>query len=634
MKIAMQAQNLAQLFQIAARIYGDRPAFLSREGQKYTGPSFHGIYEQGLNIATALLDLGLAPRECVGLLADNRLEWMLAEYAIQFCGAVNVPRGTDLSDQDLLYILSHADVKFVFVENQNMLQRLQDKRKELPAISHIIVMDPAYSKSASDKKTKDIFSLYGLMEKGKSLREGGVTRRVEELMAQIKSEDLFTIIYTSGTTGEPKGVMLTHANIISQVRNIPLKITEMDRVLSILPIWHIFERKFEIACISKGASTHYTNVRSLREDIKLVRPTFMASAPRLWENIYLGIMKKVEGGAPIARALFRAAYFCAKTYKASTRFLLNRELDMEGRSFFVSLSLRSPLHLLRALLLLCPYMLLNFIVLRKIRKATGGALKFSVSGGGALPMHVDLFFNNIGIPVLEGYGMTETSPVISVRTPSRLVIGTVGSLWPETQLRLLDPESGRVIYPGQRGKKGEIHVKGPQVMKAYYKNPEASAKVLTDGWMNTGDLGIVTYNNMLKIVGRSKETIVLLGGENVEPVPIENKLLQSPLIEHCIVTGQDQKYLSCLVVPSPEGLAKYGSDHAGIAASQDARKAVQEQIKIIVSSENGFKSFEKIIDCRLLSKPFLPGEELTNLFKLKRHVISEKYKDLIQSMYN
>ena len=633
MTTTMQPQNLAQLFQSVAQKYKDRPAFLTRSDQEYRGLTFYEIYEQGLALATALLDMGIKPKEHIGLLADNRLEWMLAEYAIQFCGAVNVPRGTDLSDQELRYILSHADTKFVFVEDQKMLQRLQDNRKELPNISHIIVMDPSASHSnGTTGQTKDIFSLSALIEKGKSLREEG-NRRAEECMAQIKPEDLFTIIYTSGTTGEPKGVMLTHANMISQVNNLPLKIEETDRVLSILPIWHIFERKFESACISKGAATYYTNIRSLREDIKFVRPTFMASAPRLWENIYLGIMKKVEGGAAIARALFNAAYFCAETYKSSLRFLLNKRLDMSGRSLLVSFFLRLPFHLVRALLSFVPFTLLDFIVLRKIRMATGGALKFTVSGGGALPTHVDLFFNNIGIPVLEGYGMTETSPVISVRLPSRIVIGTVGSLWPQTQLRLVNPENGQIIYPKKRGQKGEIHVKGPQVMQGYYKNPEATAKVLQESWMNTGDLGIITYNNMLKIVGRSKETIVLLGGENVEPVPIENKLLQSPLIEHCMVTGQDQKYLSCLLVPSVEALAKYGSDYAAIAANKEAYKAVLKQIKSIISTQNGFKPFEKIVDCRLLPKPFVPGEELTKLFKLKRHVISEQYKDLIASMY-
>ena len=256
-----------------------------------------------------------------------------------------------------------------------------------------------------------------------------------------------------------------------------------------------------MACISKGAAAYYTNVRSLREDIKLVRPTFMASAPRLWENIYLGIMKKVESGPSVARALFKAAYTCAENYKDSLRFLLNKELDMEGRNLLVSLFLRAPFHLVRALLFFLPYLLLDLIVLSKIRKATGGALQFSVSGGGALPLHVDLFFNNIGIPVLEGYGMTETSPVISVRLPSRLVIGTVGSFWPQTQLRLVNPENGEVIYPKKRGIKGEVHIKGPQVMRGYYKNQEATDKVLQEGWMNTGDLGIITYNNTLKACG-------------------------------------------------------------------------------------------------------------------------------------
>lgn len=254
---------------------------------------------------------------------------------------------------------------------------------------------------------------------------------------------------------------------------------------------------------------------------------------------------------------------------------------------------------------------------------------------GALPKHIDEFFNNIGIPVFEGYGLTETSPTISVRTLEKLIIGTVGPLYANTEIRLMDINSGKQIYPGTNGfgVKGEIHVKGPQVMKGYYKNKEATDKVLKDGWFNTGDLGVMTFNRCLKIVGRSKETIVLLSGENVEPTPIENKLLQSEYIDQCMVLGQDRKFLTAFIVPKLDKFKQYGSSMEAISQDKETQKIIREEIKKLISTENGFKSFEKIQDFRLLPKPFEIGDELTAKLSVKRHVVTEKYSKLLESMY-
>jgi len=239
--------------------------------------------------------------------------------------------------------------------------------------------------------------------------------------------------------------------------------------------------------------------------------------------------------------------------------------------------------------------------------------------------------------------MTETSPVLAVRTWGKLVIGTVGPFWPHTEIRIVDPSDGKVIYPadgsGQRGRgiKGEIHAKGPQVMKGYYKNPEATEKVLKDGWMNTGDIGMVTFNNCLKILGRSKETIVLLSGENVEPVPIEAQLLESRLVEQCLVVGQDEKQLGALIVPSLEGLKAQGFAVASLAeAEADPRiaEAVGAEVRRLVSREQGFKPFEFVAAWRFVPKAFEVSDELTATFKPRRHVIAEKYGHLIDDMFH
>ncbi|MBI3396475.1 MAG: AMP-binding protein, partial [Spirochaetia bacterium] len=205
--------------------------------------------------------------------------------------------------------------------------------------------------------------------------------------------------------------------------------------------------------------------------------------------------------------------------------------------------------------------------------------------------------------------------------------------FPETELRLVELGTGNIIYPPKRGVKGEIHVKGPQVMKGYYKNPEATSKVLKDGWMNTGDMGVITFNNTVKIVGRSKETVVLLGGENVEPVPIENKILESSYVDQCMIVGQDKKYLAALIVPKLDALHQYGDSLDVLSKNADVQKLLMNEVKRLISTENGFKSFEKVQDIRLLPKAFEVGDEMTNLFKLKRHVITEKYKSLIESMF-
>lgn len=547
-------KNLAQMFKAICQTKSHLPAFATRDSyKKFQFVTYGELWLQAESLSAALIELGVAHREHVGLLSDNRVEWIITDMAVLLSGAADVPRGSDVTDSDINYIIPHADIQILFVENKIILEKIQKNRNHLPKLKTIILMEK------NSKSLYGALNLYDLIEKGKKILQKNPTV-VQDRIEKIEPSDLFTLIYTSGTTGTPKGVMLTHKNKLSQIENVPIKISSEDRILSILPIWHIFERAFEMISIAGGACTYYTNVRNLKEDLKIVKPTFLASAPRLWESIYLGIQNNLEKTSLFKKFLFHLAYFCSKEVQHSFRYLKGKVLILEEKSlleeivaFFKSI--------LTIFFLFIPYKILDKIVLSKIREATGGELKGSCSGGGALLFHVDEFFNNIGIPVLEGYGMTETSPVISVRTYKDLVIGTVGTIYPNTEIKLLDLQTGNQIYPGKNGigKKGEIHVKGPQVMRGYYKNVEATNKVLKDGWLNTGDIGIMTRNNCLKIVGRSKETIVLLGGENIEPVPIENKLLQSPYIDQCMVIGQDQKYLSVLIVPKLDRFLNFGN---------------------------------------------------------------------------
>jgi long-chain acyl-CoA synthetase len=428
----------------------------------------------------------------------------------------------------------------------------------------------------------------------------------------------------------------------SQIENLPIDLRSGDRALSILPIWHSYERVFEMLCISRGVSTHYTSLRALAEDLKSVRPTVMASAPRLWENLYLKILGSVKSAPPLRQTLFHLAYRTTRNVKRAERFFLGQQLDVHGRSVFTTLAFAIR-HATAWAVSFLPALLLDRLVLKKLRAIVGGEFRGTISGGGALQPHVDEFFNFIGIPVLEGYGMTETSPVLAVRTWDNLVIGTVGALYPHTQVRIVDLQSGATLYPdtsrhgGGRGLRGEIHVKGPQVMSGYYKNPDATARVLKDGWMNTGDIGMVTYNDCLKILGRSKDTIVLLNGENIEPLPIEARLLESSYIDQCMVVGQDQKALGVLIVPSLEHLRSAGIEAKSlneVADSPNVRKLVEDDIRNLINHSSGFKSYERITCFRLLPKTFDVGDEMTNTFKLKRHVITEHYAPLIAEMFH
>jgi long-chain acyl-CoA synthetase len=470
----IHASNLADLYRQAAERFGDLPAFAAKDSSGVFQPiSYRQLYEDGLALATALIDLGLRQREHAALLSDNRPEWILCDYGVLLAGCADVPRGTDIAPTEIAYILAHSDSRFVFVENDAVLEKFERIRHLVRGIEKIILMDPKVRAPAG------VLRLQDLVTRGSTLRSTG-DRRAEERIANIRPEDLFTIIYASGTTGTPKGVQLTHANMASQVRNLPFDLGTSDRALTILPVWHSYERVFEMVAISMGACTYYTNLRNIGEDLKNVRPTVMASAPRLWESLYQKLMARIGEAPPLRRALFYAARFCTCRVKRAESYFRGQELDITGRRF-PERATRAVSHFFRWIVLYFPYCVLDRLVLAKLRVAVGcGEFRGTISGGGALQPHVDEFFNFIGIPVLEGYGLTESSPVLAVRTWKNLVIGTVGPFYPETEIRIVDLQSGRVLYPDRsrkdlgRGRQGEIHARGPQIMKGYYKDPEGT----------------------------------------------------------------------------------------------------------------------------------------------------------------
>ncbi|TGM36739.1 long-chain fatty acid--CoA ligase [Leptospira biflexa] len=619
--------TLNDVFYYAKKNYGSKEMFFAKDTAKnFKGRTFSDIFHEAENLALSLLQMGLQPGDRIGLMADNRTEWAIADIATLLNGAVNVPRGSDSTAQEIEYILSHSESKYCFVEHEKLYDSLKPILSNTK-VEKVIILDPTYV-----PKDSTVVNLQTLVRDGEALRKN--LPSLELRSKQVKPDDLFTIIYTSGTTGMPKGVMLTHQNMVYNVVKVPPRVglKSTDRTLSILPVWHIFERAIDYAIIAEGASIAYTNIRDLRDDFQKIKPSFMASAPRLWENLYLGIKQKLEKAPENKKKLFDFAYDICKKFKDGQDYLAgNRLLTKEESPFERMKNTTVSIGYVLNLFLLAK--LLDGLVFSKIRDVLGGHLTGTISGGGALPSHVDEFFNVIGIPVYEGYGMTECAPIISVRSVGHVVQGSVGK-WPEgTAVRIVN-EQGESV---PKGKMGVIHIKGPQVMKGYYKNEEATKKAIVDGWMNTGDLGFISFNDTLSVRGRVKDTIVLLGGENVEPVPIENLLLENALINQVIVVGQDQKSLTALVWPDKERMKEVGlqwKEGEDLNQNKDVRLYYQNIVKKQISSENGFKSFEKLSDFRFLPKAMEVGDELTNLFKMKRNIIHDKYKDLIKSMYN
>lgn len=631
----IQARHLPELFRLAAERYGPLPAFATRQPDLTWKPlSFQGLYGRGRAIGEGLIELGVEAREPVGLFSDNRVEWALTDAGIQLAGAVNTPRGIDLTDSELVHIVNHSGMKTAFVENSKMARRCIELREKLPGLETLIQLDTTQDPPETVRRLDDVEG------SGRERLDSGSVS-VDLRAAAVREDDLFSLIYTSGTTGKPKGVMLTQANIMSQVKFVPIEMSCTDRALSILPVWHIFERMLEVFLISNGSCTYYTSVRHFGDDLKQVEPTFMGSAPRLWENLHHRIMSGVRKAHPVRRALFHIALFLGIHYRDACFVLRDQDLRLQPVS-----GGRIILQKLWAALkwgaVLPWYGFFNAAVLEPVRQKAGGALKGTISGGGALSPEIDRFFNAIGIPVLEGYGLTETSPVLAVRTHERLVRGTVGPIIPQTEIRILELETGEVVYPNPkypdegRGRRGEIQVRGPQVMQGYYQDPDGTSEVLSeDGWFRTGDLGMMTYNDTLKILGRCKATIVLSNGENVEPEHIEMRLKLIPLIAECVVVGQDSKHLCALILPDLKGCREMGfaaESLQELVKHPDLHPRIHEEIRNAMKNPSEFKRFEVVHDFRFLEQPLEVGVELTNLFKLKRYAIEERYAPLIREM--
>ncbi len=631
------ANNLdtpAKRVRSVAEKYPNYIAQMSKNGgEEFHSVSYREFYEQVKTLGTRLSELGIERGEHVGLVSDNRREWILIDLAVLGLGAIDVPRGSDSTEAEIAYILGHADCRTVFAENESQIQKIVNRLNDLPKLERIVSIEPLPDES---RKTKvDIVALDTLLEEGKKALESDL-EAFDRRVSEGTPDETVTIIYTSGTTGEPKGVMLSNRNYVFQLERVyeHVAIQAGEVFLSVLPSWHSFERAVEYVVLNIGATIAYSKMVGsvLMADIAAVRPQWTAAVPRLWDGVRAAVFRNAASGGPIKEALFRFLVKAGELRATMVTMIRGLMPQFKKRNTLVDAILAAM-----PLVLLTPLKLLgNVMVFRKIKAKLGGRFIAGISGGGKLPSYVDRFYRAAGITLLEGYGLTETGPILSVRKLKTPVPGTVGPMLRDVEYRVLSND-GNPVPPGE---KGVLYVKSEQLMKGYYKRPEATDAVLQDGWLNTGDIVVFTHNGELTIIGRAKETIVLLGGENVEPAPIEDALSRSDYIDQVMVVGQDQKFLGALIVPNREVLEKTAHemnitffDYPELLENQEIRTLFYNEIQSAVSAKNGFKAFERVFRFKLIPEPFEAGKEMTHTLKVKRNVVSEKYAAEIADIF-
>lgn len=634
--------TLPKLLQKIAKKYPDIAAQYSKNEQGNFIPlSYSQVFDRVLNFAGGLLSLGVSRGDRVGLIADNRKEWYHVSMGIMAIGACDVPRGCDATEQDLIRILSFAECTTTVIENREQFIKILKNQPQFPLLKTIIVIDPIDMqdeelKAKGDISCFDVYSYDKIIERGITYRKEHPDA-VERELEIGRDTEVATIIFTSGTTGEPKGVMLTHKNFIVQLDDLKTRVILYpgEKAIVVLPVWHSFERLCEYVILASAAGMVYSKpVGSiLLADIAKTNPALFPSVPRIWESVYTGVFKAMKQAGGIKQKLFNFFVAVGLFYAHHAR-----NLTGQNPHFVPYTKITRPIISFIPYILSAPlYALGNALVFKKIRTKLGTGFRQGVSGGGALPPNIDAFFWAIGVSVTEGYGLTETAPVVSVRPLGRPVFGTIGKPLSCTTVKIVD-DDGKELPVGQLG---TVMIRGTSVMKGYYKRQDLTDAVIDkDGWFDSGDLGLKTFDGELILRGRKKDTIVLRGGENIEPVPIEMKLQESPFISQAVVIGQDQRFLGALIVADETEVKGYAAEQ-GIAADSlpellekpEIKKLFERQIASLINHENGFKLFERINRFELLAKPFEPGVELSAKQDVMRYKITALYGKQIDALF-
>ena len=611
--------------------YANQTVFIYRVDNSELEVSYEKLFEDALILAKAFKSRKIKKGSKVMLLSDNRYGWMVTDFALVSLGAISVPRGSDTTSRELEFILNHAQCEFLVLETEQLLKAHEEMLKGLKNLKSIFIIEGGKTHRWFD----NIYS-YNDILKNRKIDVSDAEKFIAQRYA-LNLEDVFTLIYTSGTTGVPKGVLLTHRNIMYNVNNMPdlIDLREDDLWVSILPSWHIFERAAEYIALSKGCCIVYSSVKTFAADLEKYQPTMVATVPRLWESMYTKINQKLEKESPRKARIFSFLVGISARYNRLRR-LFNNQLPVYKKVFFLHRAWQK-LSALTLMFLLTP---LNFLAKKKlqlVQEKFGGRLRMAISGGGSLPPYLDEWIDAIGIRIVNAYGMTECAPAIAGRSVSCEVFGTLGPPTKDTELKIVG-EDGETLPPGEVG---EIQLKGDQVFPGYYDNDEENEKAFTaDGFFKTGDLGKLTMTGELVITGRSKEVIVLASGENIDPSRIESVITKLPFVSDAVLVGQDKKGLGALIVPDFEQLRKFVNDKFESGKPEDDKLVMDKQVLSRVKTEinrllnpkHGFKPFEKMQNIHLLDKEFKMGEELTNTLKKKRHVIETKYHEVITKL--
>jgi len=594
----MAVKTIPELFLTAVR---ERPrpdcfSYRDHTGQ-YVDVSSEEAHRRVRALRFGLKSLGIKRGAKVALLAENRLEWALADLAILCAGAVTVPIYPTLLPDTIEFILTDCQPAAIFVSNQEQAEKIHGIREGLPFLQDVIAFD--------ETDLPNIMPLAKLMQIGNNVVSDNPPPPSEDCLA-VDPDDLASIIYTSGTTGNPKGVMLSHWNFVSNVLAATeiIKVSPDDRCLSFLPLSHVFERMGGFFTMLYGGVgiAYAERMDTVPRDMQDVHPTVVVSVPRLYEKIYARVLGMAMAGSPLKKNIF----FWAR--EVGLRW---GRLKREGEPI--------------PFLLRFQFALADRLVFKKLRARTGGKLRFFVSGGAPLAPKINEFFYAAGLIVMEGYGLTETSPVLTANSFENYKIGSVGKVAPGTEIRIAED--------------GEIMARGPQIMMGYFNNEAATRAVLADdGWFATGDIGHLDEEGFLFITDRKKDVIVTAGGKNIAPQPIEEAIKVNKFVTQALVIGDKKPYLSCLIAPNLETVKDYAikrrisfTTDAGLLSHPDVKALFADQIDKINAK---LPSFNQVKEFALVDREFtLENGELTPTLKIKRWVVMDKYRALIDTLY-
>jgi long-chain acyl-CoA synthetase len=579
-----------------------KPLLVGRcRGGAVDGFSSKELFEQVRDLSLGLTALGMRAGDRVAILAESRPEWLLADLAIVTAGAVTVPIYPTLSAPQIRYILADSAARIVIVSTRLQLAKVQEIRHQVPGLEAVVAIEPPDGGTGTS-----VVSFAEVVARGhaRMVGEWGVAREFRDTARAITPEQLATIIYTSGTTGEPKGVMLTHGNLAANMNagDLALHVGHEDVALSFLPLSHSFERMVCYVYLKTGVTIVFAeSFDTIGRDIGVVRPTIITGVPRAFEKMQARILDKGQAEAGLKASIFRWA---VKAGVAKSRATLR------GKPAGALTSLKASIA--------------DTLVFAKIREGLGNRIRFVVSGSAPLSADTAEFFHAVGLPVIEGYGLTETAPILTVNPPEAPRVGTVGRAVEGVELRIAAD--------------GEILARGPNVMQGYYNKPEATADALRDGWFHTGDIGQIDDGGYLRITDRKKDLLVTSGGKKVAPQPIEAILKRNPLVAEAILLGDRRKFIAVLIVPAFDVLERRLKDlgrppgeRADLVSRPDVIALYQE---IIDALNRDLAQFERIKRLALLPSEFsVESGELTPTLKVKRKVVEERWRDTIEGLY-